>query len=189
MEYMKTLKGQSLYKIYTVLLEKSAYLSYLKLQNTLETQSRIENLQELGNVIEQKETRWPDDFLPMEDFLEEMSLLTEGDKTKEGKDFVTLMTLHNSKGLEFDTVFITGMEESLFPSFQSIEDNNLEEERRLAYVGMTRAKNRLILSYANKRKFWGRDQYNPPSRFLSEIPRELVELENSSLYEVDENNI
>ena len=75
------------------------------------------------------------------------------------------MTLHNSKGLEFNTVFITGMEEGLFPSFQSLEDNNLEEERRLAYVGMTRAKERLILSYAKKRKFWGRDQYNPPSCF------------------------
>ena len=84
------------------------------------------------------------------------------------------MTLHNSKGLEFNTVFITGLEEGLFPSFQSIEDNNIEEERRLAYVGMTRAKERLIFSFAKKRQFWGREQFNPPSRFLSEIPKSFV---------------
>ena len=117
-----------------------------------------------------------------------MSLLTQEDKTKEGKDFVTLMTLHNSKGLEFNTVFITGMEEGLFPSFQSIEDNNLEEERRLAYVGMTRARERLVLSYAKKRKFWGRDQYNPPSCFLSEIPENLIHHEFLSYKHQGSNN-
>lgn len=183
-EEVKTQKGQgSLYDFYTLLLDKSTYIKDLEMQKTMESQSRIENLQELGNVIEQKESRRKGSFLPLEDFLEEMSLLTEADKTKEGKDFVTLMTLHNSKGLEFNTVFITGMEEGLFPSFQSIEDNNLEEERRLAYVGMTRAKERLILSYAKKRRFWGRDQYNPPSCFLSEIPRDLVYHESLSFYQ------
>lgn len=172
----------SLYELYTSLLDKSGYMESLEIQKTIESQSRIENLQELGNVIEQKESRSEASFLNLEGFLEEMSLLTEEDKTKEGKDSVTLMTLHNSKGLEFNTVFITGMEEGLFPSFQSIEDNNLEEERRLAYVGMTRAKERLILSYTKKRRFWGRDQYNPPSCFLSEIPKDLVYHENSSFY-------
>ena len=160
----------------------------LEIQRTIESQSRIENLQELGNVIEQKESRLGGGVLALEDFLEEMSLLTQEDKTKEGKDFVTLMTLHNSKGLEFNTVFITGMEEGLFPSFQSIEDNNLEEERRLAYVGMTRAKERLILSYAKRRKFWGRDQYNPPSCFLSEIPENLVQHEFLSYKHPGSNN-
>ena len=182
-EEVKIQKMQiSLYELYTLLLDKSGYISNLEIQETMEAQSRIENLQELGNVIEQKESQWKDSFLPLEDFLEEMSLLTGEDKTKEGKDFVTLMTLHNSKGLEFNTVFITGMEEGLFPSFQSLEDNNLEEERRLAYVGMTRAKEKLILSYAKKRKFWGRDQYNPPSCFLSEIPKDLVYHESLSFY-------
>lgn len=170
----------SLYDLYTLLLDRSAYIESLENQKSIEAQSRIENLQELGNVIEQKENRVKGSVLLLEDFLEEMSLLTDADRTTNEKDCVVLMTLHNSKGLEFDTVFITGMEEGLFPSFQSIEDNNLEEERRLAYVGMTRAKERLILSYAKKRRFWGRDQYNPPSSFLSEIPEELVYYEARS---------
>ena len=172
----------SLCELYSLLLNKSGYLESLELQNSIEAQSRIENLQELGNVIEQKERQITKGFLNLESFLEEMSLLSQEDKTKEGKDFVTLMTLHNSKGLEFHSVFITGLEEGLFPSFQSIEDNNLEEERRLAYVGMTRAKERLTLSFAKKRKFWGREQYNPPSSFLSEIPKELVHQEFVSFY-------
>ncbi|MBC6414931.1 MAG: UvrD-helicase domain-containing protein [Bdellovibrionales bacterium] len=183
---IESLKGQKdqipLYDLYTSLLKKSGYIENLENQNSIEAQSRINNLQELGNVIEQKENHLKEQILPLAVFLEEISLLTQEDKTKEGKDFVTLMTLHNSKGLEFHTVFITGLEEGLFPSFQSIEDNNLEEERRLAYVGITRAKERLILSYAKKRKFWGRDQYNSPSSFLSEIPEEIVYQERSSLF-------
>ena len=175
MEEMKARKSEiSLYELYTLLLNKSGYIENLEREKSLEAESRVDNLQELGNVIEHKQSQARDSLLSLEDFLEEMSLLTQEDKTKEGTDFVTLMTLHNSKGLEFNTVFITGMEEGLFPSFQSIEDNNLEEERRLAYVGMTRAKEKLIFSYAKRRKFWGRDQYNPPSCFLSEIPKELV---------------
>ena len=174
-EELKRQKGKiSLCELYSLLLNKSGFLESLELQNSIEAQSRIQNLQELGNVIEQKEKHLADGFLNLESFLEEMSLLSQEDKTKEGEDFVTLMTLHNSKGLEFHSVFITGLEEGLFPSFQSIEDNSLEEERRLAYVGMTRAKERLILSFAKKRKFWGKEQYNPPSSFLSEIPKELV---------------
>ena len=172
----------SLFELYSLLLNKSGYLENLELQNSIESQSRIENLQELGNVIEQKEKKLDGGILNLESFLEEMSLLSQEDKTKDGKDFVTLMTLHNSKGLEFNTVFITGLEEGLFPSFQSLEDNNLEEERRLAYVGITRAKEKLILSFAKKRKVWGREQYNPPSSFLSEIPQELVFQEYSSYF-------
>ena len=186
-EELKNQKDKiSLCELYSLLLNKSGYLESLELQSSIESQSRIENLQELGNVIEQKEKLLNGGILNLENFLEEMSLLSQEDKTKEGKDFVTLMTLHNSKGLEFHTVFITGLEEGLFPSFQSIEDNNLEEERRLAYVGMTRAKERLIMSFAKKRKFWGREQYNPPSSFLSEIPKELVYQELVSFYKKPE---
>ena len=174
-EALKKQNGQiPLYELYNLFLNQSGYMESLELQNSIEAQSRIQNLQELGNVIEQKESRITEAFLPLDQFLEEISLLTQEDKTMEEKNCVTLMTLHNSKGLEFHTVFITGWEEGLFPSFQSIEDNNLEEERRLAYVGMTRAKENLILSYSKKRKVWGRDQYNPPSPFLSEIPKELL---------------
>ncbi len=178
-EQMKNQKNTlPLYELYILVLEKSTYLEILKNDRSIESQSRIENLQELGNVIEQKE-RKVDGILDLESFLEEMSLLTEDDKTKNVKQSVTLMTLHNSKGLEFNTVFISGMEEGLFPSFQSMEDNNTEEERRLAYVGMTRARERLILSFARRRKVWGRDQSNPPSCFLGEIPEELVHHETS----------
>ena len=168
-----------LYELYILILEKSTYLEVLKNDNSIESQSRIQNLQELGNVIEQKE-RKANGILNLGFFLEEMSLLTEDDKTKNIKQSVTLMTLHNSKGLEFNTVFISGMEEGLFPSFQSMEDDNIEEERRLAYVGMTRAKERLILSFARRRKVWGKDQSNPPSCFLGEIPEVLVRHESSS---------
>lgn len=186
-EDLKSQKDQMpLYDLYTLLLNTSGYVDQLELQKSIEAQSRIENLQELGNVIEQKENQRENSNLPLDEFLEEMSLLSQEDKTRDGKDFVTLMTLHNSKGLEFNNVFITGMEEGLFPSFQSIDDNNLEEERRLAYVGMTRAKDKLTLSCAKRRKFWGRDQYNPPSCFLSEIPREFVQYEAFSPYSFSE---
>ena len=182
-EEVKSQKGQiPLYELYTLLLNKSGYMEYVEREKNMSTESRSANLQEFGNVIEQKERQQADSFMDLELFLEEMSLLTQEDKTEEGKNSVTLMTLHNSKGLEFNTVFISGMEEGLFPSFQSLEDNNLEEERRLAYVGITRAKERLILSYAKKRKFWGRDQYNPPSCFLSEIPIGLVNYEALSFH-------
>ncbi len=169
-------KGATLHDIYSLILDRSGYVEALQAHRSMESQSRIENLQELGHLIEQKEEH-SEGSIALEDFLEEMSLLAQEDKTREEQDCVTLMTLHNSKGLEFNSVFITGMEENLFPSFQSVEDNNLEEERRLAYVGMTRAKERLTLSYAKRRKLWGRDQYNAPSRFLSEIPKELIRWE------------
>ncbi len=177
-EQMRSQKGTlPLYELYILVLEKSTYLEILKNENSIESQSRIENLQELGNVIEQKEKK-VNGILNLESFLEEMSLLTEDDKTKNVKQAVTLMTLHNSKGLEFNTVFISGMEEGLFPSFQSMEDNNIEEERRLAYVGITRAKERLTLSFARRRRVWGKDQSNSPSCFLGEIPEELVRYES-----------
>ena len=183
---LSEMKGQKealpLYDIYILLLEKSGILEALKAENSIESQSRLENLQELGNVIEQKAKR-AEDRLTLESFLEEMSLLTDEDKTKDrGLPSVTLMTLHSSKGLEFDSVFISGMEEGLFPSFQSLEEDRLEEERRLAYVGMTRAKKRLILSCARRRRVWGRDQSNVPSRFLSEIPESLISCEGPGLF-------
>ena len=172
-----------LYGLYIFILEKTGILEALKAENSVESQSRIENLQELGNVIEQKE-KMSRGALALEVFLEEMSLLTDEDKTRDkGMPSVTLMTLHSSKGLEFDTVFISGMEEGLFPSFQSMEDDRLEEERRLAYVGMTRAKKRLILSCARRRRVWGRDKTAPPSRFLSEIPENLTRSGSLGLFE------
>lgn len=161
----------SLYELYISMIEKTGYLKSLKNDPSLESQSRIENLQELGNVIKQKSSNFP---LSLSSFLEEMSLLSESDKTKDIANAVTLMTLHNSKGLEFPSVFITGLEEGLFPSFKSIEEGDLEEERRLAYVGITRAKSSLTLTFAHSRTVWGKSHYNDPSRFLTEIPEDLI---------------
>ena len=171
---LQTLKNQEshipIYELYILMLDKTGYLEPLKQERSSEAQSRIENLQELGNVISQKEANAS---LSLSTFLEEMSLLSESDKTKHIDNAVTLMTLHNSKGLEFPAVFISGMEEGLFPSFKSIEEGDIEEERRLAYVGMTRAKLKLTLTFARHRKVWGKNHYNGPSRFLEEIPESL----------------
>ena len=170
----KSKETLSLYDLYFDLLEASTYIEALKLDNSIEAQSRIENLQEFANLIDQK-MKQSETPLTLEEFLEEMSLLSEDDKTKDSKESVTLMTLHNSKGLEFHSVFISGMEEGLFPSYQSLEEDNIEEERRLAYVGMTRAQKRLFLSYVRKRQVWGKEKENRPSCFLEEIPEEFIQ--------------
>ena len=166
--------ADSLSSLYLFLLEETGYLEQLKRDSSPEAQSRIANLQEFANVIEQRENASPSS-LTLEGFLEEMSLLSDSDKTSNQNQAVTLMTLHNSKGLEFNSIFIAGMEEGVFPSFQSFGClDREEEERRLAYVGMTRARERLILSYTRKRRVWGQEKFNRPSRFLEEIPQELV---------------
>ncbi|GAH58604.1 unnamed protein product [marine sediment metagenome] len=112
----------------------------------------------------------------MDQFLEEMSLVANIDTYKEGENFLTLMTLHNAKGLEFKVVFIVGMEEGIFPHALSLDDiRQLEEERRLCYVGMTRAKKLLYMVYAISRNLYGGIYFNPESRFLREIPDEFIE--------------
>jgi DNA helicase-2/ATP-dependent DNA helicase PcrA len=117
-------------------------------------------------------------------FLEEVALVADADEIPEGEDhggIVTLMTLHTAKGLEFPTVFLTGMEEGIFPHSRTLgEKNELEEERRLAYVGLTRAQKRLYLSRAEYRSAWGAPNYNPPSRFLDEIPENLIDWNKSA---------
>ena len=118
------------------------------------------------------------------DFLEELSLVADIEEHKDNDDVVTLMTLHSAKGLEFKAVFITGMEEGIFPHANSfLEENGLEEERRLCYVGLTRAKERLYLTNAKKRMLYGRENQNPPSRFLEEIDQDLIEKTNASIKE------
>ncbi len=174
-KYLKrTQNTLSLTDFYKEVLEKSGYTKSLQNDNSIEALSRLENLQELGNVINQFETENATSSLP--DFLEEMALLAPSDQDAKESSGITLMTLHVSKGLEFNTVFITGMEEGLFPISQSDDDNSLEEERRLAYVGMTRAKKNLYLSYANKRNKFGKTKYNMASPFLDEIPEEFIHL-------------
>lgn len=174
LDLQKLSKLHSLVDFYPILLERSEYLAKLKKEDSVESESRIQNLEELGNALVQFSKERTDASL--QTFLEEMALVSDLDSMKEEKNSVTLMTLHVSKGLEFPYVFIVGLEENLFPSLRGEEDdeNSVEEERRLAYVGMTRARERLHLTYAKTRRVWGQDQFNLPSRFLKEIPTEFV---------------
>ena len=142
----------------------------------MEAQGRIENLQELSGVAAELIAREPDASLS--DFLEQVSLVGEQDEYEEDDSAVTLMTLHIAKGLEFPVVFMVGMEDGIFPHYRSMTDTAaLEEERRLAYVGITRAQQRLYLCHAWSRTLFGQTQYNPPSRFLGEIPERLLALQ------------
>ena len=156
------------------LLETTGYLADLKNEGTIEAESRIENLQELVSAAREFMERSEDQSLQA--FLDSVALISDIDELAEGKGVVTLMTLHSAKGLEFPVVFITGMEEGIFPHARSLtDDDELEEERRLCYVGMTRAKDRLFLSAALSRRLYNSDNYNLPSRFLDEVPDQLVE--------------
>ena len=153
------------------LLERSGYLTELRNEDTIEAEGRIENLEELIGAAEE--------FPDTNDFLEKVSLVSDTDDIA-GDDKVMMMTLHSAKGLEFPTVFIIGMEEGVFPHSRSLlESAALEEERRLAYVGITRAERRLYLSHAWSRSLHGSRQYNPPSRFLDEIPLDLLDRRGS----------
>jgi DNA helicase-2/ATP-dependent DNA helicase PcrA len=155
--------------------EKTGYLDELRREKTIEAENRIENIKELINATSEFIERSDDPTL--EGFLEEVSLITDIDLWDKTKDAVTLMTLHAAKGLEFRVVFITGLEEGLFPLSRSLENpSDLEEERRLFYVGITRAKERLFLSFARQRRRFA-DMVNLESRFLNEIPKELLKIE------------
>jgi DNA helicase-2/ATP-dependent DNA helicase PcrA len=153
--------------------EESGYIAELEAERTVESEGRVENLRELGGVAAEFEARFPEGSIA--DFLEQVALVTEQDEYDEESSSVTLMTLHNAKGLEFPVVFIVGLEDGIFPHYRSMGDSaQLEEERRLAYVGITRARERLYLCHAWSRTIWGSTNYNPPSRFLSEIPSDLL---------------
>ncbi len=154
-------------------LERSGYLDALRAERTIEAQGRIENLQELVGVAQEYQHTAEEPSLS--GFLQEISLYSDQDAIRGEQSLVTLMTLHNAKGLEFRAVFMIGMEEGIFPHARSIEEQGLEEERRLAYVGMTRAKERLVLTHASARSLWGSRSYNLPSRFLDELPDTHVE--------------
>jgi DNA helicase II / ATP-dependent DNA helicase PcrA len=148
-------------------LEESGYLGELEAEDTVESAGRLENLSELvGSARE---------FTRIEEFLEQVSLVADTDEITDD-DQVVLMTLHSAKGLEFPVVFLVGVEEGVFPHSRALtEPDELEEERRLAYVGITRARERLFITHAWSRSLFGTTMYNPPSRFLDEIPAELVE--------------
>jgi DNA helicase-2/ATP-dependent DNA helicase PcrA len=171
-------------KILEATLEQSGLLAELQNSNDPQDESRVENLQELVAVSMEYEEK-PIEDLPEDSvislggFLEQVALVADSDEIPEGEDHggvITLMTLHTAKGLEFPTVFLTGMEDGIFPHNRTLgERDELEEERRLAYVGLTRAQERLYLTRAEYRSAWGAPNYNPASRFLDEIPDNLIE--------------
>lgn len=167
-------------------LDRSGYLEDLKIQNTLEAQARIENLEEFLTVTQEfdkqfeqqneEEADAPEEKLTV--FLNDLALVSDIDNLEEDASQVTLMTLHAAKGLEFPVVFLIGLEEGVFPLSRALmEESELEEERRLAYVGITRAEEALYLTNAFSRTLYGRTQYNRPSRFVEEIDQELLEIE------------
>lgn len=191
-------KSYELSEFTSILLEETGYLRELKEEDTVENQSRIENLQELINVIKEFE----DDELEIDEeedlgilgnFLSQVALISDIDEVKEEEPSVTLMTLHAAKGLEFPVVFIAGLEEGLFPGSKAVNSvyenkSELEEERRLMYVGITRAKENLFLTYAQKRRVWGDIKNFPKSRFIDEIPLQLIEEDETGARNVQYNN-
>jgi DNA helicase-2/ATP-dependent DNA helicase PcrA len=156
-------------------LERSGYAEALQAERTIEAQGRLENLQELVGVGREYQQQAQEPSLS--GFLQEISLYSDQDAMRGEQSLVTLMTIHNAKGLEFKAVFVIGMEEGIFPHVRSIEEQGVEEERRLAYVGMTRAQERLVLTHATSRSLWGSRAFNLPSRFLDELPEEGVVVE------------
>ena len=155
-------------------LKKTGYTKALEDENTIEAENRIENLEEFLTVAMEFEEEFAENGL--REFLEGITLSSDLDNMEENEESVTLMTLHSAKGLEFPVVFLVGMEEGIFPGYKSIsEPRELEEERRLCYVGITRAKNYLFLTCSKQRTIFGSTSYNPVSRFIKEIPEDLLE--------------
>lgn len=180
----------SLSEYVNYVLEATGYSPALRQENNIENQSRLENLEEFINVVKEFEQDdlaldEEDDMGPLGNFLSQVALVSdidEADKDKPDEPSVTLMTLHAAKGLEFPLVFMAGMEDGIFPHGRSIafgmSNSELEEERRLMYVGITRAKEKLYLTCAKQRRVWGNYQSNPKSRFLDEIPEKLIQEES-----------
>jgi DNA helicase-2/ATP-dependent DNA helicase PcrA len=154
-------------------LDQSGYQKMLEDEGSIESQTRLENVKEMlskARLYDQEN----DEEGSLSGFLENVSLVADIDSLDNDANAITLMTLHSAKGLEFPVVFLVGLEENVFPHMRSMEsDREIEEERRLCYVGITRAMDEIYLSHANRRTLFGSISYNPPSRFLNEIPREL----------------
>ncbi len=173
-------EGSSVHSILERVLNETGYLEALAAERTVEAEGRAENLEALlegaAEFDREREIEGDSEVPPLEEYLQQNALRGEQDALEgEERELVTLMTLHNAKGLEYDTVFIVGMEDGAFPHMRSLEEGGEEEERRLCYVGITRAERRLYLTWARERRLFGRSERNLPSRFIDEIPGELTE--------------
>ncbi|MET7292155.1 DNA helicase PcrA [Streptomyces griseoloalbus] len=183
MEDLRTIaeSGAGPATVLEAILERTGYLAELQASTDPQDETRIENLQELAAVaLEFEQERGEDETGTLADFLERVALVADSDQIpdedEDGSGVITLMTLHTAKGLEFPVVFLTGMEDGVFPHMRALgQTKELEEERRLAYVGITRARERLYLTRSTLRSAWGQPSYNPPSRFLEEIPAAHLE--------------
>lgn len=186
-EELKSKKDElSVSELIKLTLKKTGYTKALEAENTIEAENRIANLDELLTVAIEFEEEFAENSLS--EFLEGITLSSDLDNMEEQEDSVTLMTLHSAKGLEFPVVFLVGMEEGIFPGYQSMMDpQELEEERRLCYVGITRAKENLFLTCSKQRTVFGSTSYNPVSRFLNEIPEDLLEGYQEAFGEPDNN--
>ncbi len=169
LERMREVDAESMRECVECVVDMSGLIQALEAENTDEARGRVENIKEFFGVVDEFDSAHPD--AEFGDFLEWVALRTDLDNLEQGDRAVTLMTLHTAKGLEFPVVFVIGMEDGLFPHANSMfEPKGLEEERRLAYVGITRARERLYLTHAYQRTIYGASQYNPPSMFIAEIP-------------------
>ena len=196
-DLIKRSESLSLTELIDEVLERSGMKKELESSKALEDEIRLENLMEVKSITASFEERTGSANLG--DFLEEVSLIADISNHTEDGYVVTLMTLHSAKGLEFPVVFLVGMEEGLFPHNMSLMENNLEEERRLCYVGITRAKERLYLTNAKRRMLYGKENMNIPSRFISEIDEKLIEkigpkeenkvIDKKQMYTNDNNDI
>jgi DNA helicase-2/ATP-dependent DNA helicase PcrA len=158
-------------------LTETGYTDALKAERTIEAEGRLENLEELVSVAREYDVQAEEPSV--EEFLQQIALFSEQDNLTDDQGIVTLMTLHNAKGLEYPVVFMIGMEDGVFPHMRSIEAGDIEEERRLCYVGMTRAMRNLYLTHARTRAMYGGREWNVPSRFIEEIPAELTDQEDA----------
>jgi len=172
--------GPAIAELLKEVLQETGYLEALEAERTIEAQGRLENLEELVNVASEYDavaeadaTREPS----LADFLEQIALISDADDRSDDEGLITLMTLHNAKGLEYPIVFMIGCEEGVFPHSRALDEGGLEEERRLCYVGITRAQRDLYLTYARTRNVFGARNFGAPSRFIGEIPDELTDRE------------
>ena len=186
LELMEEASHLSLTELVDLVLDKSGLKSELEKENSVEAETRLENLEEFKSITKSFEDKFG--LISLPDFLYEVSLISDNTEVSDSSNRVTLMTIHSVKGLEFDYVFITGLEEGLFPHMNAMNSNSeIEEERRLCYVAITRAKTKLYITNARSRVLYGQEQVNVVSRFINEMDKELIDTVNKEEKEVKSN--